>query len=388
MRPDMGIRAGEPDNRSRALELEVTWEGDGVRIVLSDGDTPTPTVIQRRRKTVDKDHLLEICDQVYSTLQSSSHGRSKPESTLEDLRQEGHQLFDLLLDNETQSELLSSKAEFLLLVIDDALVGVPWELLFDGQAFLSDRFAMGRRVLTEVRSSGSDRMRALRSEPVVSVMGNGQGDLQSISQEGHGIFEALSESSYQVEVNLESNTEDFKSALREAEIVHFCGHAEFNRKDPHRSSLVLEGGARLSAEEISQTLNGSERVPRLVFLNACGSGLSGDWTKDSAEAAFGLGNAFLLAGVGHVIVALGDVADDHSASFSEVFYQYLGRGEPVGKSLQLAGAVSGIERVSGRNYVLYGLPQSTVQGILDPDSSRKGSEETVLKVFLFTDLVD
>ncbi|MCA9417905.1 MAG: protein kinase, partial [Candidatus Omnitrophica bacterium] len=123
-------------------------------------------------------------------------------------------------------------------------------------------------------------------------------------------------------------------------------------------------------------------------LNACGSGLSGDWTKDSAEAAFGLGNAFLLAGVGHVIVALGDVADDHSASFSEVFYQYLGRGEPVGKSLQLAGAVSGIERVSGRNYVLYGLPQSTVQGILDPDSSRKGSEETVLKVFLFSDLVD
>ena len=145
-------------------------------------------------------------------------------------------------------------------------------------------------------------------------------------------------------------------------MVHFCGHSEFDSENPALSCLVLERGARFTAEEIGQALVGAEKTPRLVFLNACGSGRSVPWGGGISQSAFGLGNTFLLHGVGHVIVTFSDISDEAGTKLSEAFYTHLAQGESIGESLRRARETVSSTGLPCGTHLLYGSPSSTLQG--------------------------
>jgi hypothetical protein len=67
---------------------------------------------------------------------------------LESLKKSGQVLFDLLIPSKAREKLCSTEARNLILYVDDKLVHIAWELLFDGRQFLCRRFAMGRIVRT------------------------------------------------------------------------------------------------------------------------------------------------------------------------------------------------------------------------------------------------
>ena len=83
------------------------------------------------------------------TLLNRANRRAKvtPE-ILDSLKKSGQILFDLLIPPKAREKISSTEARNLILYVDDKLVHIPWELLFDGKQFLCRRFAMGRIVST------------------------------------------------------------------------------------------------------------------------------------------------------------------------------------------------------------------------------------------------
>ncbi len=344
------------------LVLELTWEGDGLGLVLSTQVEGVQTTLRKHHHPVDRTALQMVCDQVFHALLSAAHRGGTPFTPVDEVRRETRELIDLLLDSDTRSDLFSSQASCLLLRLDEDLTEVPWELLHDGEHFLMERFAIGRQVVTSGLSAKPSQMREPHPRMKVSILGGGERDLKGLSAEARGIRRALEPSPLQVSVNLEANLEAFKEALRQSEVVHFCGHARFDAINPENSFLILQDGQHLTVADVDRILAGTEKVPRLVFLNTCESGRLNGGASGFHQALTGFSQAFLYRGVGHVILTLSDLSDRSATRLGEAFYRYVGRGETIGESLRLARSDCGLQDPAAWNYLLYGWPNAALQG--------------------------
>ena len=92
-------------------------------------------------------------------------------------------LYDELFSIGVKEKLKKTRAEYLSLKIDDHLVQVPWELLFDGQQFLCLRFNMGRLVKTR-QSLPAAGMRKLDLPLKMLILADPSGDLKGAYEEG------------------------------------------------------------------------------------------------------------------------------------------------------------------------------------------------------------
>jgi hypothetical protein len=151
-----------------------------------------------------------------------------------------------------------------------------------------------------------------------------------------------------------------KKNLRDYDIVHYAGHADYHSENPSESGWLLKD-ARLKASEIS-AMGGLRPMPSLVFSNACQSGHSGEWRigEEDEQQIFGLANAYLLAGVQHYIGTFWEILDEPSSQFAKLFYGSLSQGESIGEAVRKAREklieAHGEETIVWAGYMLYGDP--------------------------------
>ncbi len=118
-------------------------------------------------------------------------------------------------------------------------------------------------------------------------------------------------------------------ALGAYDAWHFSGHGAFrNEALPDRSALILQGGDRLTPEDLSGRAANVGRPHPLVFLNACQVGQSGM----SLTGMGGWAIRFLNAGAGGFLGAYWSVYDEPALNFAKAFYARLLAGDPVGKA--------------------------------------------------------
>ena len=96
-----------------------------------------------------------------------------------------------------------------------------------------------------------------------------------------------------------------KQELRKTKILHFAGHASFDRSDPLRSHLQLANGQRLTVADLQASMGGVG--PELAILSACESGLI--QVYGIANEFQGLPAAFLGMGAKGVVSSLWPVDD-------------------------------------------------------------------------------
>ncbi|NOT53947.1 MAG: CHAT domain-containing protein [Deltaproteobacteria bacterium] len=151
------------------------------------------------------------------------------------------------------------------------------------------------------------------------------------------------------------------AALEAHEVVHFAGHSHYDATTPSKSGWLLHEGL-LSAGEISKL----SRPPSLVFSNSCQAGTTAQWTSGYRYEgqAFGIGSAFLLAGVQHYIGTFWVVHDEESVGFATAFYHNVVLGRSVGAALLEArhGIIAQKEwqSLTWASYMLYGDPTFTL----------------------------
>jgi len=284
--------------------------------------------------------------------------------TWQAIRAQGEILYTQLLTPAIRDLLKTSHAVDLLLYLDDTLVHIPWELLFDGAHFLCRRFSIGRSVSTAQTLAQSPQRKP--AQPLhMLVVADPQGNLPAALQEGDTLQRELVTEGQHFQVDLRRppvHMATITSALAQCDVLHYAGHAAYDANQVERSSWLL-ADSQLTAEQVAQ-LGGQGSMPALVFCNACQSGQTTTWQIDQAAgtAIYGLANAFLVAGTQHYIGTLWSIPDEPSALFAMELYRALARGATIGLALRSARqrllTRYGADSVVWASYVLYGDPTS------------------------------
>lgn len=277
------------------------------------------------------------------------------------LRELGGMLFDLLVPVDVKKSLQTSVGTHLTLNLDDRLVHVPWELLYDGKEFLCHRFCIGRSVST--RQAVSAAVRALHRPLKMQILADPRGDLKAAYEEGVAIKDEVGSFEDWIDISLKTTditTEYAKAKIRNFDLLHYAGHAEHQPEQPEKSGWLLKDG-NLTAADI-MTMAGSRPMPALVFSNACQTGQTDTWKLDEnfGERIFGMANAFLLTGVQHYIGTFWEIPDEAGAVFARSFYRNLVNGSTIGEAMRLARLALiqkyGEDTIVWASYMLYGDP--------------------------------
>lgn len=281
----------------------------------------------------------------------------------EELARLGELLYTRLLPPQTREKLAQSGASELLLVIDDQLVQIPWELLHDGREFLCLRLGIGRVVSTAQPMPPTEAGEP-RSPLRVAIVADPQGDLPDARREGAELASKLGrQSEFQVVLPERAvNRQEFLTYFTTCDILHIAGHAEYDPSGPSASTFLMADGALPAAELRRQIPNGAS-VPRLIFFNACETGRTPQWKGSGLESqVFGFANAILLAGVKHYIGSLRRVHDRAGFEFALEFYRQLGTGRSIGVAVRETRRALvrryGQTSLTWASYVLYGDPAS------------------------------
>ena len=360
-----------PEPVEDALVLDISSDGEKLKLSLHTDGKGQETVSSYEELPINEEKIKKACDQITQTLKRAT--TVKGEKSLDMLVSAGQTLYDVLLTSEIKTKLSTSEINYLVFNVQDSLVHIPWELLHDGQTFLCLKFATGRRVFSRVKPSDVKRPGSLR--PKVTIISDPCGNLSAAEREGRILLERLS-SNERISVALKSGAKQdyIRNTLRDSEIIHFCGHADYIDEDPLNSGWLLADG-KLTASDISQMAESKSVFPLLIFANACQSGRTEEWAHQGQNMLFGLASAFLHAGVQHYIGTIWDVLDQGSEEFASKFYESLLEGKTIGMAQKDARNTlfkNGDEGILvWASYVFYGNPASYVFGIPDVTTEKE-----------------
>ena len=236
----------------RVLHVEVAQERDVLRISVHEGARGEAITI-RNYEDIDlsMDFIDARCQELVDTLNRfNQKGRITRDAVLK-MREIGQILYDRLFSPAIKEKLESTEAEFLCLNLDESLVHIPWELLNDGRNFLCRRFAMGRMLKTRQSLIGN-RTRDLARPLKMLVVADPTGDLNGAYTEGIRIRDFLEPYVDDISVALRSNNifaGSIRGKMRNFDIVHFAGHADYQPENAEESGWRLSDGI-LKAKDI------------------------------------------------------------------------------------------------------------------------------------------
>jgi len=304
--------------------------------------------------------IHELCSDIFNIINRVDSKGLTTENSLEELRKSSNLLYEQIFSKEIKDEINKTEASNLIFYIDDQLVHIPWELLYDGSNYLCLHFATGRVVLTSGKVH-TETNRPVHPALKMLMVGDPTGDLKNAYDEGILVRNELDRAKDKIKVELRTTEVAVgyvMKNLREYDIFHFAGHAKYDENDPSESGFILSDGD-LTAEKI-MTLSDSSSMPLLVFANACSSGETEGWRIDPKQEnkIYGLANVFLLAGVRHYIGTFWKIQDGLSMQFSRIFYRNVRLGKSIGEALRQARLrlieKYGQTALAWASYMLYG----------------------------------
>ena len=354
--------AREIPGKEGVFFIEASLVGDRIKISAFDRNEGEERPVKNYQETAYHGSVIIRYTREITDLLNRANRRGKiGNDLLIRLKEVGGLLFDELIPREIKETLLKTTQRNVVISIDDTLVQIPWELLYDGKDFLCQRFSIGRSVKT--KQPVSVVMRSVSRPLKMQVLADPRGDLRAAYEEGLAIKNNMEKLDDWMDVSLRTTdirVDYVKSKIRQFDIIHFAGHAEHSIERPEESGWLLKDG-RLSAGQI-MALTGRIPMPSLIFSNACQSGQTDEWrlSEDYEHRIFGLANAFLLAGVQHYIGTFWEIPDEAGCHFAVSFYENLIDGAPVGEAVRQARQSLidkyGEDTIVWASYMLYGDP--------------------------------
>ena len=230
-------------------------------------------------------------------------------------------LWDLLLS--PWAEALPDCSQ-LLIAPQGVLHHVPWAMLWDGAAYLSERVSITLTPCAALWAAPLERPAEPPGPPrLLGAPGAGATRLAHVAAE----LEAIRRSFPDAQVCPAASAADLRAAPP-PRILHIAAHAHTNAAAPLCSTLELSDGPMLLLEAHRLKLRGVG----LVTLSACETSLRPDY----GDMVLALAGAFLCAGASAVLASLWPVADDLTALLMERFYAGLSQGLPLARALQQA----------------------------------------------------
>ncbi|NJM82892.1 MAG: CHAT domain-containing protein, partial [Tabrizicola sp.] len=260
-----------------------TWEPDPVYLTVSRSkdseyqghrlhydflnNRPRATIAKREKQFADSD--IERLNAIIAEL---SRCAAISDSA-------GDQLSALMLDDGIRSDLGDCFADgedgYLIIRHDRETSRVPWEIARVNDCMLALERGISRLYLADKQPMiVSQRKKNEARKIKVLLIGDPTGDLRGARNEIEVLERVLSlnnalavEALFGAQATREAIFEKLKSG--DFDIVHYAGHAFFDKDAPGQSGLVCAGREILRGEDVY----GSAGLPWLIFCNACESGM-------------------------------------------------------------------------------------------------------------------
>ncbi|MCX5710214.1 MAG: CHAT domain-containing protein [Candidatus Omnitrophica bacterium] len=342
--------------------LEILKHDDGLKMSLYGRADAASTLRHFSQSRPSFDEIHRVCEEVTLLLNKCGKQGLLAHDSFKELLKCGKLLWDILLTPQVKTKLKSSRIPDLVLSIDEELVDIPWELLYDGGSFLCLNYNLGRLVRTK-REMAPVEYRGYSSVLKMLILANPTDDLRGAYLEGINIRNQFDRKRENVRIDFKSTSIDrlyVKKNLCDYDVVHFAGHCEFDREDPFETGWVLSDG-KFTTQDILN-MGTDSTLPSLIFSNACHSADAGAQLveDDYQEKSFSLASAFLFSGVRHYIGSIRRVEDASSLGFAKELYAQLISGKSVGESMRLARLKlikeQGVNALPWASYLLYGDP--------------------------------
>lgn len=358
------------------IQLTLRRNGDLISADLAE----TGVLIPRSEAQVDDGFLDELVAEMSQLGRLAAGGAVRSAGSAPGLARIGGLIYSHLLTEPARRVLRDAPPSALYLRLDERLVHVPWELCHDGREFLIDKFRVGRQVITAQPIPETFAPPRGRQGLKVLLVADPTESLPHAASEAEQLCALLDEVPG-VDVTLLAGKGvrrvPLLAALQEHDVVHFAGHSHYDAKTPARSGWRLAEGL-LTAADLAKL----RPPPFLVFSNSCEAATSGSWETASGfePSAFGIGSAFLLAGVPNYVGTFWVVHDKESIDFATACYRGLVSGAALGESLHRARravvAAHGNAGLTWASYSLYGDPALAPLAAgpeATPPASRRGA---------------
>ncbi|MDD5669127.1 MAG: tetratricopeptide repeat protein [Candidatus Omnitrophica bacterium] len=312
--------------------------------------------------TISRSYLNRLCGDINDALAKANNSGSLETGAFEGFKKNCLLLWDHLVTKSVKEKLKNSVSDSLVLILDEELLHVPWELLYTGDDFISLKFNLGRLVRTRFGEPGKT-YRGYSHKLRMLIIANPTGDLSSSYSEGLYIKKSLEKKHRMLHVDFKSTRVDsmfIKKNIRDYDMVHFAGHCEYDAEKPEYSGWVLSDG-RFSSRDIAEL---GDNFPSLIFAHSCHSAgaLDGVSAADIHKNTHGLASSFLCAGVRHYIGSVRKIEDTVGSGFAREFYRQAMGGKTVGESVRLSRLhltrQYGASSIFWAGYVLYGNPSA------------------------------
>lgn len=343
-----------------SLVLEILKSNAMLKMSIFEQKDLAQTIRYYSQLTISSSELDKLCNETVEILNRTNKRGNLDANSFRNLEKTGQLLWDHLFTKTVKDKLKSTTLKDLVLSLDEDLIGIPWELLYDGKEFLCLKFNLGRLIKTKEQFTPGE-YRSASTMPKMLILANPTNDLKSSYLEGVQIKNQFERKKREISIDFKSTQIDtlyVKKNLRDYDIVHFAGHCEFDAFDNKKSGWLLSDG-RFSIQDII-ALGETLSLPSLVFSNACNSASLAEKPMeiDYQDKIYNLASAFLYSGVRHYIGTIRKIEDSISLFFANEFYSKLVSGKSVGECLRLARLSSikeyGINSIAWASYLLYG----------------------------------
>ncbi len=348
------------------LVLEILKQDNALKMSIFEQKELISTLRHYSQHPVSFGEIDNLCQEVTLLLNKADKKGILEPDALKSLMKTGQLLWSHLLTRPVKDRLKSAQNLDLILFLDEELINIPWELLFDADSFLSLKFNLGRLVRTK-KESLRIKYRGFPAIPKMLILANPTNDLKSSYLEGVNIRNQFDRKRPNMHIDFKSTRIDkfyVKKNFSDYDIVHFAGHCEFYPDETEKSGWLLSDGV-FSIQDIL-ALGSTVSLPALVFSNSCSSAARLDNLMDAdyQERNYTLAGAFLFSGVRHYIGAIRKIEDPVSFLFAKYFYTQLISGKSVGESVRLSRLrlirEYGIAAIHWASYLLYGDPNFTL----------------------------
>lgn len=314
--------------RIHSLFIDVEGEDLVHQYMCREGDAiPQLTVFRKRIRMHDLRDQARILADCLVTWGSSATSDTA-------LRERGGALYDKVIPAELAERLKADSSDsYLVLYLDPALVWLPWELLWDGDQFLSRRFRVSRFLQKTAHElhAAEQRLRQRRSGRGALIVFGDTSRLQADAEKAE--VEKALDTVYGSNIwfhRSRSAVDILGELKKDYEICHFIGHGKYVPETPSETGWIFADGTVLTCSDV-EGISTRAVFPLLIFANSC------DSARPSFTDAQGylstLYRAFLQQGTPHYIGTLARIPDEPARDFAKSFYHLLAKGLSIGEAL-------------------------------------------------------
>jgi class 3 adenylate cyclase/predicted ATPase len=307
------------------------------------------------------DSVLEELPRAAEALQVPSAEPHFPSAVCEvrnEMRRLGSDLYGQLFPEPIRAYLARSPATYLSLQIQESLLRVPWELAFDGEFFLAEKFLVSRQVLSRQQHPLPHEMRPASAEMRILLIGNSPAAPVS-GPYCHSLAQYITDANCGVAPTLaavEDGRQFLLDLIPEHDVVHYIGPVS-GTPDPQGDITWWDGTESITVRDLARL----RRTPQLIVC---------EFAPASADREANFSGAHAFAGAAccsqlNVLLGMwpGIPANDNIEYMRQV-YARLRQGAGLAESVRTPRAVPTRLRpttsFSGLGAVFYGDPLRTV----------------------------